>query len=290
MPVLSRGRLLLIVPVLLSAASAGCIEVAAGEARYVDTVEKRFTVSGTPSLNVRNFDGSIEVSTWDRPEVLVVVEKYAIDQAAADRMTVTTEQSGDRITVDVRQEREPGLHVDFGSRHARITITAPQTAQIDAGTGDGRVEVRDVNGDLRVRTGDGAIRLNHVSGSIEASSGDGSIDVEGAIRGLRLRSGDGRVHIRAAGDSPISEWSLGTGDGSIILEVPEGFNADLDATTGDGGVVIRNVPFSSDSPRSRRRHQVARGRIGDGGPTIRLRTGDGSITVRRAEADGSATQ
>jgi hypothetical protein len=280
MSVLSRGRLLLIVPVLLGAASAGCIEIAEGEARYIDTVERRFTVTGSPSLNVRNFDGSIDVSTWDRPEVLVVVEKYAIDKPAADRMTVTAEQAGDRITVDVRQEREPGLHVDFGSRHARITITAPATVQVDAGTGDGRVEVRDVEGDVKARTGDGAIRLTRVSGSVEASSGDGSIDVDGAIRGLRLRSGDGRVHIRAAGDGPVSEWSLGTGDGSIVLEVPDGFNADLDATTGDGGVVVRDVPFSSDSP-SRRRRQVARGRIGNGGPLIRVRTGDGSITVRR---------
>ena len=288
MSVLSRGRSLLVLPVLIGAASAACVDISAGEARFIESVEKRFNVAGTPSLNVRNFDGSIEVSTWDRPDVQVVVEKYAIDRASSDRITVTAEQAGDRITVDVRANREPGLHVDFGSRHARIIISAPAAVQVDAATGDGRVEVRDVNGDVKARTGDGAIRLARVNGSVEATSGDGSIDVDGEIRGLRLRSGDGRVRIRAAGTGPADEWSLATGDGSIVLEVPDGFNADLDATTGDGGVTVRDLPFSGDSS-SRRRHE-ARGHIGNGGPLIRMRTGDGSITVRRADQTEPTTR
>lgn len=288
MSVLSRGRSLFVLPVLMGAASAACVDISAGEARLIESVEKRFNVAGTPSLSVRNFDGSIEVSTWDRPEVLVVVEKYAADRASSDRMIVTTEQAGDRITVDVRGNSEPGLHVDFGSRHARITISAPATVQLDAATGDGRVEVRDVNGDIKARTGDGSIRLARVNGSVEASSGDGSIDVDGTLRGLKLRSGDGRVRIRAAGSGPADEWSLSTGDGSIVLEVPDGFNADLDATTGDGGVTVRDLPFSGDSS-SRRRHE-ARGRIGNGGPLIRMRTGDGSITVRKADQAGEASR
>jgi hypothetical protein len=282
MPVLSRGRSLLVLPILLGAASAACVDISAGEPRYIDTVEKRFNVSGTPSLNVHTFDGSVEVSTWDRPEVLVVVEKHAMDKAAADRMVVVAEQSGDRITVDVRQDREPGLHLNFGSHSARVTISAPARIQIDASTGDGRVEVRDVEGDITAKTGDGAIRLAHVSGSIDVASGDGSIEVEGTLRGLRARSGDGRVRVRAMGTGPGSDWSLTTGDGSIVLEVPDTFNAELDATTGDGRVSVSDLPFSGDSDS--RRRSIARGRLGSGGPLIRMRSGDGAITVRRADA------
>jgi hypothetical protein len=85
--------------------------------------------------------------------------------------------------------------------------------------------------------------------------------------------------VQASGNAAAEDWSLATGDGSVILEVPDGFGAELDATTGDGRVDVRDLPFertSSDSSRA-----VARGRLGSGGPTIRIRSGDGSITVRR---------
>ncbi len=274
-----RGVPLFALPAALALSAAGCVDITAGEARYIDTVEKRFTVSGTPSLDISTFDGSVEVGTWDRPEVLVVIEKHAIDKAAADRMIVTADQNGDVVSVKVREERGGGLHVNFGSHNARLTVTVPAKTRIEATTGDGRVTVRNVEGDLRVKTGDGSIQLEQVNGSVDATSGDGSIDIEGAVRGLSARSGDGRVRIRAAA-TPATDWNLVTGDGSVLLEVPEGFGAELDATTGDGRVEVRDVPFSGQSDGSER--GTARGRLGSGGPNVSIRSGDGVITIRRS--------
>lgn len=274
-----RGVPLFVLPAVLTISVAGCVDITAGEARFIDTVEKRFTVSGAPSLEVSTFDGSVDVSTWDRPEVLVVIEKHALDKAAADRMIVTTDQNGDVIRVKVQEEKDGGFRVNFGSHNARITVTLPAKAQITAVTGDGRVTVTHVEGDLRVRTGDGAIHLEQVNGSIDATSGDGSIDIDGAVRGLSARSGDGRVRVRAVA-TPSADWNLVTGDGSVLLEVPDGFGAELDATTGDGRVEVRDVPFSGDSDRADR--GTARGRLGSGGPTVSIRSGDGGITIRRS--------
>lgn len=277
-----QGIPLFVLPAVLTISAAGCVDITAGESRFIETVEKRFTVSGAPALDISTFDGSVEVGTWDRPEVLVVIEKHALDKAAADRMTVTTDQNGDVVSVKVRDERgdrDGGLHLNFGSHSARITVTLPAKARIDANTGDGRVTVRNVEGDLRVRTGDGAIHLEQVNGSVDATSGDGSIDIEGAVHGLSARSGDGRVRIHAA-STPSGDWNLVTGDGSVLLEVPEGFGAELDATTGDGRVEVRDVPFSGRSDRSDR--GSARGRIGGGGPSVSIRSGDGAITIRRS--------
>jgi hypothetical protein len=266
---------------LIWVASAACVEISAGEHRYVETVEKRFEVSGTPTVRLGTFDGSVEVGTWDRPEVVVVVEKHAVDQRAADRMTVNARQDGDRIEVEVTDQRSPGLNITVGSHSARLTVTVPARAQIEARTGDGRVLVYGVHGDLTVRTGDGSIQLEQVDGAVDATSGDGSLEIDGAIRTLRARSGDGRVRVRvAAGTAPTGAWSVTTGDGSILLELPDGFGADLDASTGDGRVSVSELPFSGSTEG--RRHRVARGRIGPGGPSLRVHSGDGSITVRRA--------
>jgi hypothetical protein len=281
MPVNVFGMTLLVLPAIVCVTS-GCVDIAAGEARYVDTVEKRFTVTAPPVVRVSTFDGSVQVSTWDRQEVLVVIERHALDKAAADRMLVTAGQDGDTISVDVREQRDGAFHLDFGSFSARVTITVPPRTRLEASTGDGRVAVRDLEGDLNVRTGDGSIHLEHVTGAVDASSGDGSIDVDGAISRLRARSGDGRVRIHAVGRGPSADWNVTTGDGSVLLEVDEEFGAELDAATGDGRVNVQGLTFDDESD-SRHRRSTARGRIGNGGGRVTIRTGDGSITVRKSD-------
>lgn len=268
---------------LLGSAVAGCVDISAGNAQFIDTVEKHFSVSGAPRVKLGTFDGSVEVSTWDRPEVQITIERRAASRDEAERMIVNAEQTGDSIVVEVKEAHSGGFHFNFGSYGASLIVNVPARATIEAATGDGRVIVRDVEGDLSARTGDGAIRLEHVNGAIDARSGDGSITIEGQIRRLNARSGDGRVRVQTSGSSTAEEWSLATGDGSVVLEVPDGFGAELDATTGDGHVDVRDLPFERTS--SDRSRTVARGRLGNGGPTIRIRSGDGSITVRRSTTE-----
>jgi hypothetical protein len=190
-------------------------------------------------------------------------------------MEVVATQDGDRVEVSVKEDRSDGWNLHFGPHEARLVVSVPPHASVEAASGDGRIDVRDLDGELVVRTGDGAIRLEHVSGAVDARSGDGSIVVEGALKRLRVRSGDGRVVVRAArGTAPDGEWNISTGDGAVVLEVPEGFGAELDASTGDGRVSVADIPFNGGS--SSRERRVARGRIGDGGPNIRIRSGDGS--------------
>ena len=280
--VMFRSVAPLALSILVSTCGLGCVDISAGESRFVDTVEKRFAVSSAPSLRLGTFDGSVLVETWDRPEVLVVVERHAFDKEAADRMLVTAVQSGDQIHVDVREDKDGRMHMHFGSHYARLVVTVPKQARVEANTGDGRVTIRSVAGDLRVHTGDGSIHLEGVDGAVDATSGDGNIDIDGTIRQLTARSGDGRMRIHTLAAGPTSDWSIATGDGSVVLEVPENFGAELDASTGDGRVVVSGVAFSGD--RGRRERGPARGRLGNGGPRISIHSGDGSISVRSTDS------
>ncbi|PYQ83022.1 MAG: hypothetical protein DMG03_15655, partial [Acidobacteria bacterium] len=94
-------------------------------------------------------------------------------------------------------------------------------------------------------------------------------------------SGDGSVRIHAApGSTAASDWDISTGDGSITLEIPDGFGAELDAHTGDGRIHVNEITLSNVTGEIRR--NTVRGRLGSGGSAVRLRTGDGSITLRRS--------
>ena len=74
------------VGLLALAVMAAACDITVGAFEFKVREEKRFTVSGPARVNLSTFDGSIEVRSWDRPDVLVVIEKMAADKGAAERI------------------------------------------------------------------------------------------------------------------------------------------------------------------------------------------------------------
>jgi Putative adhesin len=275
------------------------------DVRGDDTVireEKRFTVSGQPELQLRTFDGSIRLKSWDRNEILVEIERRGPDAETARRLTVDTSQQGNRVVVEVPEPREGRDRIHFGSWQSpsvSLVVTAPRRMTLDArtgdgsiaaddlagsivlNTGDGSIRVRRVEGGLRARTGDGSISISDVNGQLEAESGDGSIDVGGRLEAVNVRSGDGSVRVDADQGSVVkSDWNITTGDGSISVHLPGNIDAELDAHSNDGRVRADDFNGLTRSDRDDDSGSV-RGRLGRGGRSLRVRSGDGSITISR---------
>jgi hypothetical protein len=279
----------------------GCVDIVGSDFnKYVERVERRYQVSGTPDVAVSTFDGSIEIRAWDKEEVEVVVEKRAASKEAAADILISAEQrDGNRITVNVTAERASHFGIHFhNSRSARLIVSAPAKSNIFAKSGDGAIDITrisgslelrsgdgsikgtDLGGEVRAHTGDGAITLEGVSGKLDVDTGDGSVRANGKLTSVRVRSGDGAINVRANGGSAAeSDWDITTGDGSVTLELPDGFDAELDAHTGDGGIEMRGITLSNVSGTIGR--NSVRGRLGSGGHNVRVRTGDGSISLRK---------
>jgi DUF4097 and DUF4098 domain-containing protein YvlB len=272
-------------PLTLAAALVfpGCIDlVGADLGRHVEREEKHFSVSGKPDVTLKTFDGAIEIRTWDKPEVQVTIEKRGKSKAATDAIEIRSEQQGDRITVEARtsDSRSFGLHFN-DSRSARLIVSMPANADLSAGSGDGSIDVDGLSGRLQLRSGDGSIRGRSVGGELDVHTGDGSVTLSGKLTTLRAHSGDGSVTIQAdEGSTTGGDWDITTGDGSVTLAVPDGFGAELDAHTGDGGIHTQDLTVSNVTGQISR--NSLRGRLGGGGRTVRVRTGDGSITIRRS--------
>lgn len=280
-------------------AGPACIVIGADQARVVESVDKHFAVTGKPDVTLSTFDGSIEVRTSDRPEVSVTIEKRAFTREAASRIDVHAEQNGNHIVVDVRLPRAAHvLAFGFSSTSARLIVTLPAAADVHATSGDGAIDIervsgaldlrsgdgaihgRDLAGTMTVHTGDGSIRLERVNGSLDADTGDGSVSADGTLKSVRVRSGDGSVTVKAAaGSTADGDWTITSGDGSVVLEIPDTFGGELDAHTGDGRITIHDVTLSNVSGQIAK--NTVRGRLGGGGHSVRVRTGDGSITLRR---------
>jgi DUF4097 and DUF4098 domain-containing protein YvlB len=260
--------------------------------------EKRFTVRGVPEIRLTTFDGGIELQGSERDEVVVQIEKRGPTTEAVEALQVTAAQEGNRIEVEVKQPRSESF--GFGSSpSARLIVSLPRRANVVARTGDGSIRVDDLSGRLELRSGDGSIRVANASGDLRLHTGDGSITVEraegtldldtgdggvnvsGKLSGVKMHTGDGSIVYRAESGSVMSDaWDITTGDGGISLYLPEDFDAELDARTGDGSIANDLTIADADSGGEHRR--ALKGRLGSGGKTLRLRTGDGGIRLRRS--------
>ncbi len=272
---------------------------------------RTFKVTGAPDVVLETFDGAIEVHSWDRSEVEVEVEKRAMEQPLIDQMKVDVEQQGDRIVVRVTGPARAdfrgitvGMHI---SPTARLRVAVPRATNLEARSGDGsiRVEALDgklvlntvdgsvtgvrVSGDIRIRTGDGSIKLDDVAGNLDLETEDGSIGIDAKPAALHAKTGDGTIRVTIDPDSAMAaDWDLSTGDGSVILTLPSGFNAELDAETSDG-VVRSDHPLlkeltaerreGEDGDERRERRRSLRTRMGEGGKILKVRTGDGTIRI-----------
>jgi DUF4097 and DUF4098 domain-containing protein YvlB len=184
------------------------------------------------------------------------------------------------------------------TRDARIVASVPAHSNVMLRTGDGALTVERINGRLELRTSDGNIsgldlkgdlfanteqghiRLEGVDGRCDLVTSDGSITLQGRLDALRARTGDGGVVVKVLpGSRATNEWSVSTGDGALVVYVPEHFNAELDAETHRGSVKVDSalsLTAAADMPRG-----VFRGTLASGGHLVRLRTREGSITIKR---------
>ena len=85
------------------------------------------------------------------------------------------------------------------------------------------------------------------------------------------------------GASMTDDWTIDSGDGSITVELPSGFNAMIDADPGSDGRVRNDLDLSNVSgPGAEKRERGSlTGQLGTGGKRLTLRTGDGTIRLTR---------
>ena len=274
---------------------------------------KTFKVTGQPEVVLDTFDGSIELHSWDRNEIEVEVEKRAMEQVLLDEIKIDARQDGDKIVVKVtgpsRADRRGvtiGMHI---SPTARLRVSVPKNANINAMSGDGSIRAEAIEGtivlrtsdgsivgtrlggDIQMRSGDGSIRIENATGKLDLETDDGSVGVDARPSVLHLRTGDGSVRVALEPETVMTDnWDITTSDGSVVLTLPGLFNAELDAETSDGSVRTNHPLLEDDRGESREgegrderreRRRTLRSKMGDGGKILKIRSGDGTIRIDR---------
>jgi DUF4097 and DUF4098 domain-containing protein YvlB len=264
----------------------GEVERATGEHgehyyRLVERDAKSFNVSGTPRVNIQTFDGSINIQPSNDGTVRYAAVKRARDEQSMRGIRLRAEQSGDTINIiaefDKTQERR-----DYGTGAAvALDVWLPRSANVNVKSGDGRLRLSGVEGEIDLHTGDGSVDVTESKGRLRVETGDGRVRVANFDGDAAVRTGDGRISL----DGRFTKLSAQTGDGAISLGLPADSNARIET---DSERVINDVSAvaeDGEAETGEQQRRVRRWRVGSGaGGQINLRTGDGHIFLRRAGA------
>ncbi len=242
-----------------------------------DEWSKTYNLTGKPDLRIDTSDANIRVTTWDQNtiEAKVITSRYKIGEGG---IRVEEHQNGDSVEIEVRYPHH-NFTVEWGQHKVDIVIQMPREGRVNLRTGDGKIDLAGLKGDMDLHSGDGSENLDGVDGKLRASTGDGHITASGRFDALELKTGDGHVDVRAAsGSSLVTGWRLETGDGNVSLEVPGDLAADVDLHTSDGHIDL-DMPVSTEG---KLRENEVRGKVNGGGSLLTIRTGDGSIHLRKS--------
>ena len=238
---------------------------------------KTYTVEHAPQLRVDTSDADIRLDTWDQNkiEAHVTTERWKIGE---DGIKILERQTGDSVEIEVRFPHRNYVF-NVGQRRVVIEIHMPREGKVNLRTGDGRISVNHLRGEMDFYSGDGRLEVEDADGNLRARTGDGAIRVTGRFDSVDVSSGDGHVSLMVRPGSRVARsWEVRTSDGGVSLEIPADLAADLDLHTGDGHITL-NLPLTVEGKFN---NQDVHGKLNGGGNRLVVHTGDGSITVDKS--------
>jgi DUF4097 and DUF4098 domain-containing protein YvlB len=249
----AEKRALLLMP-LIAVAFAGL----PARAEVREEFHKTVAMDGNGNFSLRNVNGGVTISTWDKNQI----EIDAVKTASSDEKLreARIEVAGGGHSVDVKTYYSE--HTNNNPASVEYTIHLPRGARLFA-----------------VETVNGGIRIDGTRGRIKASTVNGKVEVWNAAGALELDSVNGEVKasLSNAGTNPVK---LNVVNGSVSLSIPASTNARVKATTVHGDI-------HSDLPMQVEKVQYAPGAnadttLGSGGAKIELESVNGSIYLHKS--------
>ena len=232
--------------------------VGAGERVVNDSIK----LAPGARVEVVSIHGPVEVETFEGDTAEVHVETRTGDARDLGRHKIFVEKSSDRLIV--RGEGNGGGGSFWGWVTGRGSSSASHTVRLRLPRRVG-LSVTNVHGGVLIGELDGTLKIAGVHGGVDAARASGWTDISGV---------HGRVTITLAGRGGEGARVSGV-HGQVELRLAPDVNADVDVDGlhGSVNVSLPNVTVE-DEGRSK-----FRGRVGAGGPLIRVTGVHGNVSL-----------
>ena len=237
-----------------------------------ETFKKQIKCEGRPTLEVKNSNGGIELSSWDKDEIEIIAyirvegEKSKA-QKMLDRIEIEIDQNGDDINVETLvpkgiQGGNGFFSWIFGDNHSSYSvdyeINVPKESDLNLNTSNGKVSVENISGKVRMHSTNGKIEAREINGL------------------LRCETTNGKINAEFEEVTSDEEMIFRTTNGSIKLYLPKEYGGYADLKTTNGHIES-DFDLESKFKESRKSKKSYRGEFGDGDGAITCKTTNGSI-------------
>ena len=202
---------------------------------------------------IQNLYGDVQITAWDRDEVLVEATKHSLDARHLDEARIVVDSTSGLVSIRTQytgSDAENPAAVEF-------RIMVPRHANLE--------DVKLINGGLSI---------SGVTGLVKASSVNGSIKVEKLEGEAELSTINGQLEADFHRISRCHPITLSSVNGPIHLSLPSGAGATVSAQNRSGGIDA-DFGRSWRAPSGHRLDAALNG----GGALIRLHNINGGISI-----------
>jgi len=243
-------------------------EAADRHGSMTEEFHQTYPITPDGRVELKNINGDVHISSWDRNEVKVDAVKYANTKEQLDAAKIEVDAGKDYVSI--RTEYPDHDHTfNWGSHNnpasVEYTVTVPRRARLD--------EINLVNG---------ALDISGVAGEVHASCVNGRLEAKNLAGEAKLSTVNGRLD--AAFDQLASNSvDLNSVNGSVEVTIPSDSNARIEASTVSGGI---DNDFGLHASHGFVGHNLD-GELGNGSAHIHLSDVNGRIEIHHAQ-DGRA--
>jgi hypothetical protein len=240
----------------------------------------RLRLVGTPhevkeGTNVWRFGASASMKVF-APKRSAIVLKTSAGTATANGEFGGADVASGAGTVEIA-----GAYgaVRAKTQAGSVLVRDVGAADIKAESAAGGVVVRSGKGTMSAKTSSGEVRVENWTGAVKASTGAGAVHVEGVLTTVEASSSAGSVEVVARPKSKVAApWTIEASAGSVDFSATDALDADVEAWTSAGKV---SSDFTGPETEERSDPKRWNGRLGGGGPSIRVSSSAGDVRIRR---------
>lgn len=242
-----------------------------GGAAFIEKKSNSFAVKGTPKISVEAKGCSVKVRGWDRQEVKYVLTEV---ETTRNRAPVTVAETATDAAVNLKvvnnERASRDMFFNGDSDSVRIEVFVPRKSNLKI-VSNGEIRLDGVSGEIELTGVDEAIDVRNVDGKLQLTAVDGLVRIIGFNGDLQSRTADGDVYL----EGNFTSITANSGEGSFILTVPAGYNADVTANV--DAITVEDLP----APEVVREGQW---RFGSGGPKYIFKVNEGEVRFRNSNS------
>jgi hypothetical protein len=223
-------------------------------------------------------EGSVTVEAWARDEVEITAD---VEQSASTEEELTRLAAVNTFVVDEDLNHVRILTVGVHDRKylKRVARDLPKGLLAMPWRIDYHLRVP-ASVDLEINAGRGALSLSGVEGAVQVNAGGGGADFALAGGDVDATIASGPVTVRVGARSWRGRGlDVRVASGDLTVELPVGFNGDLNAEVLRAGRVQNDYAGLAPRPDTKPTERSLEARAGAGGATLSLTVGDGTLRI-----------